>query len=52
MKLVRGIQPKGEINVYYIVLGVLIALAVLFAVKYHNDHKNDVTIHAPRIDVK
>ena len=50
MKLVKGLQPKGETNVYYIILGVLIVLAVLFAVKYHDDHKNDITIHPPHID--
>ncbi len=52
MKLVKGFQPKGETNVYYIVLGVFLTLAVIFALKYHDDHKNDITIHPPHIDVK
>ena len=49
--MVKGISPKGETNVYYVVLGVLITLAVIFSIKYYNDHRNDVTIHPPHIDV-
>lgn len=51
MKLIKGLTSKGETSVVYIALGVLIALAIIFAVKYHDDHKNDITIHPPHIDV-
>jgi hypothetical protein len=51
MKLIKGLAPKGETNGYYIILGVLIALAVIFVVKYHDDHKDDLTIHPPHIDL-
>lgn len=51
MKLIKSLSPKGETSLGYIAVGVLIALAVLFAFKYHDDHKNDITIHPPHIDV-
>jgi hypothetical protein len=50
MKFVR-IAQKGEANAYYILWGVVIALLVVFGVKYHNDHRDDVVIHPPHIEV-
>lgn len=42
---------KGETNMGYIVVGILIAIGVFFAIKYFHDRNNDITIHMPKIEV-
>ncbi len=44
-------NAKGETNMYYVVVGILIALAIFFCVRYYNDHHNDVVIHPPVVNV-
>jgi hypothetical protein len=51
MKSTKTLRIMGETNLYYIALGVLLTLLIIFSCKYYNDHKNDVTIHPPVIDV-
>jgi hypothetical protein len=45
------ITQKGETSTGYILMGVVITLLVIFGVKYYNDHRNDVVIHPPHIEV-
>jgi hypothetical protein len=52
MKLTRkGNNQKGETNMYYVVMGIVIALVIVVMVKYFHDHNNDITIHPPVINV-
>ena len=44
-------NQKGEVKVYYVVLGILLAIGVFFAVKNYQDHQNDITIHLPKVEV-
>ena len=44
-------NQKGETNTYYIFLGVLLTIGLLFAVKYFHDRNNDIDIHVPRVEV-
>lgn len=45
-------NQKGEAKIYYVVLGILLAIGVFFAVKNYQDHRNDITIHLPKVDVR
>ena len=49
MKLFK--TPKGETNMYYIIVGILIALGIVFCIRYYNDHRSDVVIHPPVVTV-
>lgn len=52
MKLThQTINQKGQTNMYYVVVGIVITLGVLFAVKYFHDRDNDIVIHPPHIEV-
>jgi hypothetical protein len=43
---------KGAGNLYYIVMGAVIVLVGLSAVKYFHDRDNDITIHIPKVEVR
>lgn len=52
MKLDRKkMNQKGETNMYFIVLGVLLTLAVVFTAKYFHDRDNGAVIQLPKIEV-
>jgi predicted negative regulator of RcsB-dependent stress response len=51
MKPIQKLTSRGEANSYYIVLGVLITVLVIFSWNYYTNHRNDVTVHPPHIDV-
>jgi hypothetical protein len=42
---------KGETNMYFILLGVLLTLAVLFTAKYFHDRDNGAVIQLPKVDL-
>jgi hypothetical protein len=44
-------NQKGETNMYFIVLGVLLTLAVVFTVKYFHDRDNGAVIQLPKVDL-
>lgn len=48
---VGPIGKKGESNLYYIAMGVLVTFLILAGVKYFHDRDNDVTIHLPHVEV-
>ena len=47
----KNAPPKGGASMSYIVIGVLLALAVVFAVKYFHDRDNGAVIQLPKVDV-
>jgi hypothetical protein len=47
----KPMGEKGSGNVNSIVMGVLLVIAVLAAIKYFHDRDNDVTIHLPNVEV-
>ncbi len=51
MKSTKTLRMMGEANLYYIALGVLLTLLIIFSAKYYNDHKNDITVHPPHVEV-
>jgi hypothetical protein len=52
MNLMKKVKSqKGQTNVGYVLVGVVITVCVLFAIKYYQDRNHDVTIHVPQIEV-
>jgi hypothetical protein len=51
MKSLKSLTAKGETNMYYIALGVMLTVLVIFGLNYYHDHRNDVTVHPPHIEV-
>lgn len=49
MKL-NSVSQKGQVGLNALWIVVIIIL-VVFAVKYHDDHRDDIVIHPPHIDV-
>jgi len=49
MKLLQN--SKGEGNIYLPVSGVVVVIAIIFFLWYYNEHRNDVVIHPPHIEV-
>jgi hypothetical protein len=47
----KKITQKGGANTNYILMGVVIAILVIYTVKYYNDHRDDVVVHPPHIEV-
>ncbi len=45
------LNAKGQANIYSPLLGVILVAGLVFYIWYHNDHKDDITIHPPHIDV-
>lgn len=41
---------KGDINMYYVAVGAVIAIGVVVAFEYFKDRRNDVTIHVPKVE--
>jgi len=44
-------NKKGEGNLYYIVVGALLAIGILYSIKYYHDRDNDITVHIPHVEV-
>ena len=44
-------NQKGETKIYFVVLGILLAIGVFFAIKNYQDHRNDINIHLPKVEV-
>jgi len=42
---------KGGGSLYSFVVGALLAIVVLAAVKYFHDRDNDINIHLPKVEV-
>jgi hypothetical protein len=52
MKLMgKNTGSKGGGNLYSIVVGALVVIAILAAIKYFHDRDNDITIHLPKVEV-
>jgi len=51
MKRIKKLTSHGEATGYYIVLGVVITVLVIISWNYYNNHRNDITVHPPHIDV-
>jgi hypothetical protein len=47
----KKMTQKGETNMYFIALGVLLTLAVVFTVKYFHDRDNGAVIQLPKVDL-
>ncbi len=47
----KKMTQGGEANMYFIVLGVLLTLAVVFTVKYFHDRDNGAVIQLPKVDM-
>jgi hypothetical protein len=43
--------PKGESNIYFILLAVLLTVCVIFSFKYYHDKNNGAVIQLPKVDV-
>ena len=52
MKLTdKHLDQKGGANLYYVLLGVVLTLAVLFVLRcFHFEH-NDLVVHVPSVQV-
>ncbi len=44
-------NQNGGSQIYYVIVGILIAIGIFFAVKDYHDRNGDVTIHIPRVEV-
>jgi hypothetical protein len=47
----KSINQKGETNMYYVVVGVVLALAIFCVVKYFHDQDNGAVIQLPKVEV-
>jgi len=50
MKFDRAVQ-KGGTTANTLLMGIVIAILIIFGIKYYNDHHNDIVIHPPHIEV-
>jgi hypothetical protein len=41
----------GEVNWYFMLIGAMLVVVIIFGTEYYNNHKNDVTIHPPHVVV-
>ncbi len=48
----KTINQKGETSANFILLGVLIILAAVFAISYFQNRNDVITIHLPRIETR
>ncbi len=48
MKLIGN---KGSSKVYYTVIGIVLAIAVIFLIKYVHDKDNGAVIQLPKVEV-
>ncbi len=44
------VSQKGETRINALVIGVVILL-IIFGIKHYDDHRDDIVIHPPHIDV-
>lgn len=44
-------NAKGQTNSYVPLTGVILVAAIIFGIWYYNNHRNDIVIHPPHIDV-
>ena len=45
------LNAKGQTNTYVPIGGLLLVVVVVIGIWYYNEHKNDITIHPPHIEV-
>jgi hypothetical protein len=44
-------EQKGGANFFYVVIGMLLMVGVIYALNYYRGQK-DITIHVPQVQVK
>ena len=49
MKKING--QKGEANMLYVVVAILIVVGVFYALKHYQDRNHDIVIHVPHVEV-
>jgi seryl-tRNA synthetase len=44
-------NQKGEAKLVYILTGIGLTIAVIFLIQYYQDHRQDVVVHVPHVEV-
>lgn len=48
---IEGVNDKGEMRGYYVLVGVLVAVVAIAAFSYFRDHNSDIHIHVPKVEI-
>jgi len=47
----KRLNQKGDSNPMFILVGIALTIAVIYAFNHYRGMNNDITIHVPRVEV-